>query len=236
MPSVSITLKFDRRIWGNPAVQRTVWNAAKMVRDLWLARSPNLSGEYAKGLMHQASVVVRPGEIVVTNMAEHAAVYEYGHKAFNWGLAFLRSGSGKVKRAKDGSKYAIIKIDPKGRSAFRKPSVAGNVIAAFRGTVPRGRTKFSAYEGVASMTRYEAQQRLRKRLKPKAALQGAMRGYFVVSEKAIKADPKKWFHAKTEGYRLARDVKREAQPIVERAIAQVVAAEAARKARETRRR
>lgn len=233
--SVKITFKFDRRLWANPAVQKVIMNASKMVRDLWLARSPSLSGDYADGLRKQGSIVVKPGEITVTNLSKHALVYETGAKAFNWGLAMLKAGGKGVKRAKDGSKYRIIKVDPKGRVAFRKASVGAQVVAAFRATVPRGRTTFAAYSGKSDIGAYKQHGRLGKPIKARKPLASSMKGFFVVSEKAIKADPKRWFHAKVPGHFLARAIQREAAPIVARAISQAAQAEAALKARRAKR-
>lgn len=234
MPAVKIVFKFDRRLWKNEAVKRTVLNAAKMVRDLWLARCPNLSGDYANGLRKQRSIIISPGKIEISNLSEHAAAYEYGVKAFNWGLQTLKKGK-NVKRSKDGSKYKIIRVKPQGRVAFRKPSVGNSVIASFRATVPKGRTTFAAYTGKQNIGSYKQRLILGKKLKPKKALKSAMSGFFVVSEKSIKADPKKWFHDKVPGHFLARGIQREAEPIIKRAISQTVAAEAAVKARKGRR-
>lgn len=227
VPVVQVRIPFDRKLWRSPAVQKVAGNAARMIRDLWLARSPHLSADYVAGLQKQGSIVIKPGVIIVKNLSEHAAVYETGAKAFNWGLAMLNKGGGKVKRSKDGSKYRIIRIEPKGRGAFRKPSVGTQVIAAFRATVPRGRTTYAAYGGIKDIGSYQQHGRLGKPLKPRKPLASAMKGFFVVSEKAIRADPKKWFHEKTEGHWLARSIQRDAEPIVARAIAQAVAAERA---------
>lgn len=229
--AVRITIKFDRRLFGNPAIQRTLWNAAKMVRDLWLSRAPHVSGDYVDGLRHPGSIAIRPGVIEVTNFSEHAQVYEFGHKAFNWGLKMLEKGGAKVKTAKDGSKYRIIKVDPAARASFRKPSVGAAVITAFKATVPRGRGKFKAYSGSADIGKYHQHVRLGKAIKAKPPLASGMSGFFVVSEKAIKADPKKWFHDKMPGFKLAASVQREAAPIIKEAIAQALSAELARKAR-----
>lgn len=230
MAPVKITFRFDRRLWASPAIQKTIMNAAKMVRDLWLARSPSITGDYADGLRKQGSIVVKPGEIMISNLSKHAAVYEYGTKAFNWGLAMLKGGKG-VKRAKDGSRYKIIKITPAGRAAFRKASVSAQVVASFRGTLPKGRMTFAAYSGKKDIGVYAQHKRLAKPIKARSPLQSAMKGFFVVSEKAIKADPKKWFHDKVPGHFLARQVQREAAPIIEKAIAQTAAAERAVKRR-----
>lgn len=230
MPAVKITFKFDRRLWSKPAIQKVILNAAKMVRDLWLARSPTLSGDYAKGLMKPQSIVVTAGTITVSNLSDHAAAYEYGTKAFNWGLATLKKGK-NVKTAKDGSKYKIIRVKPTGRVAFRKPTVGAAVIASFRATLPRGRTVFAGYTGAKDIGRYQQHARLAKKLKARKPLKSAMNGFFVVSEKSIKADPRKWFHDKVPGHFVARAVQKQAEPIIKRAISQAVAAEAAAKAR-----
>lgn len=224
---VAVRITFDKRVWGNPAVQRAIWNAARFVRDLWLARSPHLGGDYARGLTRQQSIGVTPGVITVRNLATHAAYYEKGVRAFNWGMRTLEKGK-NVKISKDGFRYKVIRIEPKGRVAFRKPSVPAAVIAAFRQTIPRGRTKFSNYEGI---DRYRARRALQKPIKARKPLASAMKGFFVVSEKAIRNDPRKWMHKKVEGKHLARDIEAEATPIIQRAIDQAVAAERARQER-----
>lgn len=231
---VSISIPFDRSLSGNQAVQRTIWNAARMVRDLWLSRAPHISGAYAQGLQHPSSVTVKPGEIVITNFAKHASYYEDGTRAFNWGMQFLMKGGPKVKRDKEGFRYAVIKIDPKGKAAFRKEGVGKAIIAAFQGTLPRGRTKFPDYNGVGDIARYTQRKSLSKPLKPKAPGKGAMKGFFVVSERAIRENPKRWFHEAKEGYKLAADVKAATEPLVIRALAKVVVAEAVRMLRRRR--
>lgn len=233
--SVEIRLKFSRKAWGNQAVQRTIWNAARFVRDLWVARSPNLGGAYVRALMSSGSIIVRPGEIIVTNRAPHALMYEKGVRRFNWGLRTLALGK-NVKTAKDGSRYKIIHVQPQGRVAFRKPSVPRAIIAAFRATIPKGQTVHGAYSSFKDIDRYRPRKSLGRTLKPRKALASAMNGFFVVSEKAIREDPRKWLHEKVEGKHLARDIEAEARPIVQRAIDQAMAAEAARKARVRRKR
>lgn len=231
--TVKIVIKFDRRLLSSQAMQRVVWNAARMVRDLWLSKTPYLSGDYAKGLQRPGSIGVSPGRITVQNFSPHAGIYESGHKAFNWGLATLNKGK-NVKTAKDGSKYKIIKIDPKGRVAFRKASTGAAVISAFQATVPKGRGKFASYGGRGDIGKLRTHARLLKPIKPRKSLVGAMRGFFVVSERAIKANPKRWFHEKQEGHYVARDVQKTVEPIIKRAIAQAAAAEAALKERRGR--
>lgn len=227
---VQIVVKFDRSLYGNPAVQKALWNAARFIRDLWLSRAPNLSGAYARGLQKPQSIIVRPGEIVVQNLAPAAGFYESGTRAFNWGLETLRRGK-NVKTSKDGFKYKVIHIKPQGRVAFRKPTVGLGVIAAFRATIPKGRTTFAAYQGFKDIGRYKPRAILAKPLKAKKPLAAGMSGFFVVSERAIRENPRRWFHERVEGHFVARDVQREAEPIVARALAQVSAAEAAARAR-----
>lgn len=228
--ALQIVIPFDPKLWRQPAMKRAIWNSAKFLRDLWLSRSPTLGGDYAKGLQRPSSIVITPGKIIVQNFSKHARIYEDGARSFNWGLATLAKGK-NVKRTKAGDKFKVIFIKPTGRVAFRRPTVGNAVIAAFRATIPKGRTTFASYSGPKDLARYKSRASLAKPIKAKKPLKGAMKGFFVVSERAIRENPKRWFHERLEGHHLARDVEREALPIIERALAQAAAAEAAARER-----
>lgn len=226
--SVSIKFKFPAELAKNHTVSRALWNAAYFIRDLWLARAPYASGAYAKGLQNAGSVKVRGGTIEITNFAKHAALVEYGHRSFNLGLAMLNSGKG-VSYSKDGNRYKRIHIDQKTQTRTRSPNVATQVKSSFQKTFPIGFptpriTKYGA------MKPYNPRRSLQRPLAQRGA-PGGPRGFFTISEKAIRENPNKWQIPAREGKKLGLEVQKEGKQYVAEALRLAVQGERHRQLR-----
>jgi len=227
--SIVVSFSFPRELSRNATTRRALVNAALFVRDLWLARSPYASGEYAKGLQHAGSVRVEQDKIVIENKAKHAAVVEFGHRSFNIGLAMLRNGRG-VRTAADGSRYKIVRIEPGARGATRAAGVSRAVVASFTKLFPMGMRvpRVDRYGGIKPYKPRRALQRPLKGLSPRT---GSPKGFFIISEKAIRANPHKWQIPAQQGRKLGAKVQAEARPYVIEAIRQAVQGERDRQMR-----
>lgn len=225
---VSISFTFPPELMRNQTTRRAIENAALFVRDLWLARSPYVTGGYARGLMSAGSIRIGSGRFSVTNQCAYAQHLEFGTRSFNIGLAILARGRG-VKTSADGSRYKIIKVEPKGRASFRKASVAASVQRSFQKMFPPGvrAPRISRYGQIKP---YRERKSLRKPLRAKAPLASAMRGIFVVSEKAIR-ERGAWQMPAKAPRRFAQMVQKEAQPVVVQAIRAAIQGERARQRR-----
>jgi len=226
---ISISFQYPKELEANATIRRALYNAANFVRDLWLARSPYATGDYAKGLQHTQSVQVSGGQIKITNFSKHASVIEYGFKGYNIGLAMLNSGK-NVKVAADGNRYKMIHIDPKPRANYRQAGVASAVVKSFTKMAPIGMpiAKLTKYGQIKP---YKSKPSLKKPIKGKPALASSPRGFLVISEKAIKADPKKWMMPSRAGMKLAEKLQKEARPFVLDAIKLAVKQERERQER-----
>lgn len=226
---VTITFNYPAELLRNATIRRAIFNAAEFVRDLWLARSPYATGDYAKGLRSANSIRIGNGKIEITNMSKHAASIEHGFRSYNIGLAMLNSGKG-VRTSADGNRYKLIHVDPKPRGATRAPGVSRAVVTSFTKTMPIGMAipRFDRYGAIKP---YKQRRSLQRPLKGKAPFAGAMKGFFVISEKAIKADPSKWQMPSREGRLLGRKVMQESKPLIAEAIRAAVKGEKARQER-----
>lgn len=210
----------------NATVRRAIQNSAEFIRDLWLARAPYKSGKYAQGLTHAGSIRVSRGRVEIINHAKHAQAIEMGVKSYNLAMAILNSGKG-VKISKEGYRYKKIKIEESPAARYRKPSVAQSVQKSFSKLAPLGMrpNSLTKYGGIRS---YTARKRLQKPLKPQKTTNI---GLFTISEKAQKANPNKWQIPEREGRNLARDVHRDAKPLISDAIRKAVQQERDRQKR-----
>lgn len=220
--TLAVEFDYPRELLRNANISRMLWNTALFVRDLWIARSPTSSGAYIKGLMAQGSVSVSGGKIRIVNKAPHAQFVESGRKSYNMGMAILNGGKG-VKRSKEGFKYKVIFVKPKPTASFRKPSVGASITRAFAKGVPK--MIQASIQRYGAMTKYQANKRISKPLKPGKPRSNAMKGFFVISEKAIKEDPSKWLSPEVPGRFLAKRVQKEAERYVQAAINEAVKAE-----------
>lgn len=227
--SVKIEFKFPAELSRNSTIRTALVNTATFVRDMWLARSPYATGEYAKGLTQSGSIKVEQGRMIIENKSRHAAIVEYGFRSFNLGLAMLNSGKG-VKVSADGNRYKVIKIEPKERAAFRSQGVANQVQKSFASIMPIGmpRPQISKYGGLKT---YQTRRPLLRPLKGKKPSTSGPRGIFVISEKAIKENPMKWQMPARAGMNLSKTVSEECRPYVIEAIKGAVQAEADRQMR-----
>ena len=218
--SVEVSYRVPSELYANVTTRAAMINAANFVRDLWLSESPHVSGEYARGLLNPKSVRVLAGEITVVNHAKHAKFCEYGHRAFNIGLAMLNNSS-KTKVSKDGSRYLVIRIDSKGKSRIRSAAVKGNVKKAFIDTMPLG-SKYPVVRKYGGIAKYEQRKRLQKPLVAKSSGKGTT---VTISEKAIRADPNKWRVPALPGKGLARKIHDEAEPLVKEMLRRAIEGE-----------
>lgn len=206
--SVKITFKIPVEFYANLTVKRAMDNAANFVRDMWLSRAPHVTGEYAQGLLQDKSVIVRPGEITIQNVAKHAEWYEFGHRAFNIGLAILAK-SKKARVSKEGFRYLPIRITKRGSAKFRAPSIQKNIKDAFKRTIPKG--KIPTVSKYGAIAQYMPRKRLQVPLKAKPGTPGDV---VTISEKAIRKDPTKWRVPAQPAKKLAEKVKKETEPMV----------------------
>lgn len=225
MIEISFALPTD--LGRNLLINRQMHAVAEFVRDLWLARSPYSSGAYVKGLQHPGSIKITHDRIIVRNMCPHAEYVEYGHGAFNIGLAMLNNGR-NVKVSASGNRYKTVVIPPKTESRTRSAKVAGKVTQSFKKMAPMGMTapKTDKY---GKMKRYVARKGLKTQLKNRAIGEETI---LTVSEKSIKEDPSRWRIPAMDGRYLAQEVRREAMPYVENAIKQAFLAEKERQERQ----
>jgi hypothetical protein len=224
--AVKIVMKMPVEFFANITMRRALDNSAKFVRDYWLSLSPHQSGEYASGLLQDKSIIVRPGEIVIQNLAKHANWYEVGHKAFNIGLAIL-SSSKKTRVSKDGYRYLPIRIPNRGKTKFRATSTQKKVKDDFKRTVPKGKIPIiKTYGGIG---KYEQRKLLKKPLKATSTDGNIV----TISEKAIRQDPTKWLSPAVEGKKLSEKVQRETEPLVMNMIRQAILGEKERQKQTT---
>jgi hypothetical protein len=202
-------------------------NCADFVRDMWLSRAPHVSGAYANGLLESNSVIVRQGSILIQNLAQHAQWYEYGHNGFNIGKRILLT-SKKVKVSKDGFRFLRFRMNEKGPTKFRSENVARGVKQSFRNALPTGsvRPQINSYGGIAA---YERRKRLMKPMMAKSK-QG---GWLTISEKAIKANPDKWWIPAMVGKNLAKKIQEETRPLVMEMLRRAVEGERLRQKKAT---
>lgn len=226
---VSITFTFPPGLSRNATVRRALVNAAYFVRDLWLARSPYASGDYARGLTHSGSIKVSNDRIEIINLSRHAQWVESGTRSFNIGLAMLRNGRG-VRTAADGSRYKIVRIEPGARGATRAAGVSRAVVASFTKLFPMGMRvpRVDRYGGIKP---YKPRRALQRPLKGLSSKPGSPKGFFIISEKAIRANPHKWQIPAQQGRKLGAKVQAEARPYVIEAIRQAVQGERDRQMR-----
>jgi hypothetical protein len=220
--TVSVEFDYPRELIRNANISKMIWNTALFVRDLWIARSPNGSGGYIKGLTSPGSVSVSNGKIRIINKCSYAQYVESGHRQFNLGMAILNGGKG-VKRSKEGFKYKIIFVKQTPKAKFRQPSVGASITKAFAKGVPK--MVKASLQRYGALTKYQANKRIRKPLKSGKPRSNAMKGFFVISEKAIKDDPSKWMSPQVPGRFLAKRVQKEAERYVQAAIDEAVKSE-----------
>lgn len=207
---VSIKLKYPQELIYKPLVRQRLYDIALFVRDLWLARSPQRTGAYMKGLLKSNSIRIGSGEIVITNFAPHAQYYEEGHKAFNIAERMLANGK-NVKVSKEGYKYKYVKI-PRGlESRARADSLQKTIFKAFGAIIPKGVMKAV----------YKVRQSLKKPLKMKMK-KGAGDGVFVISEKTLRQRPGAWRIPPMAPHYLAKDIQREVMPILNEAVQKAI--------------
>lgn len=226
---VKIKFEFPPELSKNMTIRQAIISSANMVRDMWLAISPYATGSYAEGLLKQNSIKIGVGYFEVINHSPHAWPIEKGFNTYNWGLRTLLKGK-RVKYAKDGSRYKIIKIEPSPTSRYRKPSAGQRVINSFTKMMPMGMStkRITKYGGLKP---YSSRKSLQKPLKGGPARSMSPKGFYVVSEKAIQKNPMKWQMPSREGKYLAERVKRDAAPLVKEAIRKVVLKEKERQER-----
>jgi len=217
---VKIVFNYPKSLGRNVTVMNAIKDSAEFIRDLWLARSPYVSGDYANGLLHSGSVRVRDGKIEITNFSKHAAIIENGFSAYNWGMKVLLGGK-NVKVSKEGNRYKIIHIKQATQTKFRKESVSQRIMSSYQKLIPIGmKTNLATKYG--NVRRYEPKRALRRPLKPGKAKSGTPRGFFVVSEKAIRENPSKWTMPQRAGRKLGEQVQKESSPLIKQAIAKAV--------------
>lgn len=225
MVEISFSLPSD--LGRNLLINRQMHAVAEFVRDLWLARSPYSSGAYVKGLSHPGSIKITHDRIIVRNMCPHAEYVEYGHGAFNIGMAMLNNGR-NVKMSATGNRYKTVVIPPRSEGRTRSARVAGKVTQSFRKMAPMGMNppKVDKY---GKMKRYVARKSLKNPLKSRMSGEETI---LTISEKSIKEDPSRWRIPAIDGRYLAQEVRREALPYVENAIKQAFLAEKERQERQ----
>jgi hypothetical protein len=223
---IQVGFSYPQSISRNLTIQKSARNIAEFVRDLWIARSPYASGGYVRGLQQPNSIQLFLGRIVIKNTCKYAYVIERGFRSYNFGLAVLNAGK-NVKVGKDGNRYKVIKVDPKGKAAYRKASVGDAVKRSFMKSMPIGMPmpKITSYGGIKP---YKQRQSIRRPMKARKPAKDAMKGIFVISEKAIKADPTKWMMPAREGLHLAEKIQKEARQYVVAAFRDVVKKESDR--------
>jgi hypothetical protein len=225
---VKITYHYPKNLARNATVMASLRNAADFVRDLWLARAPYASGEYAKGLLSAGSVRVGDGKIEITNFCKYADVIEHGFRGYNWGMRILNSGKG-VKTAKDGSRYKLIHIDDKPQTRYRKQSVAQAVSKSFQKLIPLG-LKANTPTKYGQLKRYEPKRALKRPLKPKMG-QANPKGFFIVSSKTIAKNHSAWMMPDRKAKKLGLQVQKEASPLVKAAVSSAIKQELSRQQR-----
>jgi hypothetical protein len=220
---VKVAFSFPPEIARNPRVRSALLDAGNFVRDLWLARAPYSSGDYARGLMHAGSVKLTGNKLEITNTCPHAAVVEFGFRSYNIGLAILNSGKG-VRMSAEGFRYKVIKIGDTAKARYRQASVAQAVQKSYAKLAPIGLSnpnfKFGAYKPRMS---------LQKPLKP-----GAVRGtsqVLTISEKAIKQNPDKWRMPSRDGKKLGERIQKEGAVIIKDVVRRIIAQERDRQKR-----
>lgn len=226
--TIEISFNVPKEIMNNATIKKHLWNIGYFVRDLWLAKSPYAGGSYAAGLARPGSVTVKGNRIVVTNFCRHAQYVEYGHRAFNIGLAMLNNGR-NVKTSADGNRYKKVKIDPSPTSRYRKETVATNIKQKFARIAPIG-MKLPKIDRYGVVPAYKTRQTLLKPLKP-GPVRKTPRGIFTISERAIREDPSKWLVPVMEARHLGKNVQQEAKPYVVQTLRDIVQAERARQQR-----
>ena len=224
--TVSITYEVPKGLFRNSAIRQQFENVALFVRDLWLARSPYASGAYASGLRGPGSIKISDGKIEVINTSKIAAIVEHGFRSYNLGMAMLRNGKG-VRRSKEGYRYKMIHITPKASASTRAASVAAQVKTAYSKVMPIG-MNVKRTDKYGTIKPYQPRKSLKKNIKGGPKRKGGPEGFLVVSEKAILQNPSKWQMPAREGRHLARDVQKEARPLVVQAIRGAIQAEQAR--------
>ncbi len=223
---VSIIFQYPPELARNPVIKQAIDNAALFVRDLWLARAPYASGEYAKGLSRQSSVSTSGGKIEIKNFAKHAHVVEFGFSSYNLGMRILNSGKG-VKRSADGFRYKLIKIEPSSTGRHRQASVGDRLAKSFAKTFPG--MPISKISRMGKQKQYQARRSLQRPLKGGSPKHGGPQGFYVISERTIRLNPSRWMMPKREGRNLAREVQKEARPLVMQAIRKAVTQEKQRR-------
>jgi len=220
---VSIQFSFPASVIRNLNVRKQLYNAALFARDLWVSMSPRGSGQYIDGLMQGKSIVISGGTITITNFSRTAQFFEEGHRAFNIGMKMLQNGK-NVKHAKDGSRYKIIKmpIGMRKQATYSKPSVAASITRNFKGLVPAG-MKIKSYGDTPS---YRA-----RKFRPISGGKKRNNEIMVVSERAIRMNPSKWYVPAMAGRKIGQKVKEIANPVIQQAILNASIAEMQRQFR-----
>ena len=224
---VTVSFNFPEALTRNPRIRAAILDAGEFIRDLWLARSPYATGEYARGLMRSGAITLRGGKLEIVNNSKHAGIVEFGFRSYNIGLAMLAKSRG-VKISAEGYRYKVIKIDKTPTANYRKESVAQSVQKSYAKLQPIG-VRFNP------TTRFGS-ERYRPRVSLKRPLRGGKprpgpEGVFIISEKAIKENPQKWMMPAREGKGLAKDIQKEGADIMRKVISKIVASEKQRQTR-----
>ena len=220
--AIEVSFKIPQEMSSNATIKKHLWNIAKFIRDYWIAKSPSVTGEYAKGLLQSGSIKVAGNEITVRNLAKHAQYYEFGHAAFNIGLKMLQNGRG-VKVSKEGFRYKHVKIGDKHATKYRKENVAAGVSNSFMSMTPMG-MGLPLITSYGAAPEYHAKKSLTKMLKPgKVTRKGS--DCLTISEKAIRLNPNKWLVPAMQGKNLAKKVQQEVRPLIIQSLHAIVKAE-----------
>lgn len=229
--AIEVSFTVPKELSANATIKKHLWNIANYIRDYWLAKSPSVTGEYAKGLLQNGSVKVTGNVIIIRNLSDHAKYYEFGHQAFNIGMKMLNNGK-NVKISKEGFRYKHIKIGDKLQTKSRKDSVAAGVSQSFMSLTPMG-MNLPVISRYGATPHYQAKKSLKKVLKPGKVIRKGS-DVLTVSEKAIRLDPSKWLVPKMEGRNLAKTVQKEVKPLIIHSLHAIVKAEKERQSRNGR--
>lgn len=133
------------------AVERGTHLVAEYIQALWvnvaLEVGPRGTGEYIRGIQSDGIISVSvapegaPGllavSIEVTNTSEHASIVEDGHGAFSLVQAIDWNAGGRIKQAKDGTRYLHIPFRHAAYAAPDSRTRAGLLPATLRRMMPQ---------------------------------------------------------------------------------------------------